>query len=157
MGYSLKSILSPFKDNTGEVIPPQEEENQPEEMVSIEVVYEPDTVDAHGEWMSKETIRKACENFNKHLAEGVVQANLFHVKPTELFTIEKTWINEEMDVIVKDSGEFLKAGTWVAKLKYHDERLWKLRKAMVIQGVSIGGKGKVNTETGEITDVHFGE
>ena len=124
MKYSLKSILSPFKDNTGEVIPPQEEENQPEEMVSI---------------------------------EGVVQANLFHMKPTELFTIEKTWINEEMDVIVKDSGEFLKAGTWVAKLKYHDERLWKLRKEMVIQGVSIGGKGKVNTETGEITEVYFGE
>ena len=48
-----------------------------EEMVSYEVVYEPNTKDAHGEWMSTETVAKACEDFNNYLEAGVVQPNLF--------------------------------------------------------------------------------
>lgn len=126
-----------------------------EEMISYEVVYEPDTLDAHGEWMSQETVIDACENFNLNLKKGNVSPNLFHLQNTDAFTIEDTWIQKEFDVIVADSQEVIKAGTWVAKLQYNDESLWELKKAGVIGGVSIGATGKVNEETGEITDVSF--
>ena len=131
------------------------ESTNSEEMVSYEVVYEPDVEDAHGQWMSKATLEKGCEDFNKYLQEGVVKSNLFHLQDTEAFTIVDTFIQKEFDVVVEATGEPIKAGTWVAKLKYNDESLWQLKKSGVIGGVSIGCKGVVNEETGEITDLDF--
>ncbi|WP_443699019.1 XkdF-like putative serine protease domain-containing protein [Pseudomonas sp.] len=126
-----------------------------EEMISYEVVYEPDVKDAHGEWMSTETVAKACEDFNQYLDEGVVQPNLFHLENTDAFTIEKSWIVPEIDMIVEATGEKVKAGTWIAKIKYNSDHLWTLKKAGIVGGVSIGAIGKVNKKTGEITDVSF--
>lgn len=126
-----------------------------EEMVAYEVVYEPDVKDAHGEWMSQETIIKACDNFNNNLLAGNVKPNLFHLSNTELFSIEKSWVQEEFDVIVEETGQLIKAGTWVVKIKYLDPDLWNLLKAGIIQGVSIGGRGIIDSETGEITEVTF--
>ena len=79
-----------------------------EEMVAYEVVYEPDTKDAHGEWMSTETVFKACENFNKNLELGNVKPNLFHLVNTDLFSIEKSWIQQEMDVVVEATNQPIK-------------------------------------------------
>ena len=126
-----------------------------EEMVSYEVIYEPFTKDAHGEWMSDKTIEKAMENFNKNLEKGIVQPNLFHLKDTEAFTIESTWIQKELDVKVIQTDEIIKAGTWVAKIRYNDADLWQLKKSGVVGGVSIGAVGTINQTTGEITNVKF--
>lgn len=126
-----------------------------EQMVSYEVVYEPNTKDAHGEWMSETTLQEACDNFNTNLKKGVVKPNLFHLENTDAFTIESTWIQKEFDVLVEETGEKIKAGSWVCKIKYHNEDLWTLKKEGVIGGVSIGGKGVINKETGEITNVTF--
>lgn len=126
-----------------------------EEMISYEIVYEPNVKDTHGEWMTAETIEKACENFNTNLREGVVKSNLFHTEDTELFTIVDTWIQKEFDVSVTETGENISAGAWVAKIQYNDSGLWELKKANVIGGVSVGGAGYVNKETGEITELTF--
>ena len=140
----LKSILSPKA--------PQEEE-----MISIDVIYEPDTKDAHGNWMTKEEIEKAAQNFNENLKKGVVKSNLFHLEETDKFTVVDTWVHKELDVIVEGSGEKLKAGTWVAKVKYNCPKLWELKKEGAFAGVSLGGKARVNEETGEMTDLTFSE
>lgn len=151
----IDSIVEVIEKAFGDVVGEQQTEVLKEEMVSYEVVYEPNVKDAHGEWMSEKTIQKAMENFNKNLEKGVVQPNLFHLKDTDLFTIEDTWIQKELDVVVEATGEVIKAGTWVAKVKYHDPVLWELKKSGVIGGVSIGGRGIINAETGEITNVSF--
>ncbi len=144
-------IVKFFGDVEGE----QLVEKVTEQMISYEVVYEPNTKDAHGQWMSPETLELACENFNSNLQSGVVKSNLFHLENTDLFTIEKTWIQNELDVKVVGTEELIKAGTWVAKIKYNDEALWSLKKAGVIQGVSIGARGVINETSGEITNVTF--
>lgn len=128
-----------------------------EEMISYEVVYEPNVKDSHGQWMTAETLEKASENFNKNLEDGIVKANLFHLTDTDSFTIESTWIHKEFDVVVSETNEPIKAGTWIAKIKYNDPDLWELKKSGVIGGLSIGCKGVVNEETGEITEVTFDE
>ncbi len=46
-----------------------------EQMISYEVIYEPDAKDAHGEWMSAETIAKAKESFDKANEAGIVKEN----------------------------------------------------------------------------------
>lgn len=132
-------------------------EEQQEEMISYEVVYEPDTVDTHGQWMSRDTVEKACENFNKNLETGVVKSNLFHVLDTENFSVVDTWIQKEFDVTVDGTNQPIKAGTWVAKLQFHDKDLWELKKAGVLGGVSIGAKGVLDEETGELTNITFDE
>jgi hypothetical protein len=126
-----------------------------EEKVSYEIVFEPDVKDAHEQWMTAETIEKGCANFNENLEAGVVQPNLFHLSDTDKFSIEKSWINQELDVVVSGSEEPIKAGAWVVKVKYHDDTLWALKKAGIVQGVSIGCMGNINEETGEITNLTF--
>lgn len=126
-----------------------------EEKISYEIVYEPDTVDAHGQWMSKETVEMACKSFNENLKSGNVKANLFHLMDTDTFEVVDTWINKELDVNVTITGEPIKAGAWVAKLYYNSDSLWQLKKDGVIGGVSIGAVGDVNMDTGEITNVSF--
>lgn len=159
--FKGNEALSSALDKLFKLFGPSESDKEPvqiakaEEMISYEVVYEPNVKDAHGEWMSTATVQKACEDFNKHLAEGVVQPNLFHTQNTDYFTIEKSWIVPEIDMVVEATGEKVKAGTWVAKIKYNNNDLWTLKKAGVIGGVSIGAKGNVNKETGEITNVSF--
>lgn len=144
-------LIKSFGDSSQETKP----EVVTEQMISYEIVYEPLVKDAHGEWMSEETLQQACENFNVNLAKGIVQPNLFHLQNTDKFTIEDSWIQKEFDVVVDGTGEKIKAGAWVCKIKYHDEDLWTLKKEGVIGGVSIGGKGSINKETGEITNVTF--
>jgi hypothetical protein len=144
-------LVKSFGDSSQESKP----EVVTEQMISYEVVYEPLVKDAHGEWMSEETLQKACDNFNQNLAKGVVQPNLFHLQNTDKFTIEDTWIQKEFDIVVDATGEKVKAGAWICKIKYHDEDLWTLKKEGVIGGVSIGGKGSIDKETGEITNVTF--
>lgn len=135
------------------IIPPKKEEQ-----ISYEVIYEPDTPDAHGEWMSKEEIVKACENFNKNLKKGVVKANFFHEENTELFEIEDTWVHKELDVTVDGTGEPIKAGTWIAKIRYKNAELWELKKTEgFFGGLSFCGMSYTNPETGEMTDLTFDE
>ena len=152
----LLEAFSEFLEKAvGSTTQEQKSETLDEEMVSYEVIYEPFTKDAHGEWMSDKTIEKAMENFNKNLEKGVVQPNLFHLKDTEAFTIESTWIQKELDVKVIQTDEIIKAGTWVAKIRYNDADLWQLKKSGVVGGVSIGAVGTINQTTGEITNVKF--
>ena len=152
----LLEAFSEFLEKAiGSTVQEQKSEVVDEEMVSYEVIYEPFTKDAHGEWMSDKTIEKAMENFNKNLEKGVVQPNLFHLKDTEAFTIESTWIQKELDVKVIQTDEIIKAGTWVAKIRYNDADLWQLKKSGVVGGVSIGAVGTINQTTGEITNVKF--
>ena len=152
----LLEAFSEFLEKAvGSTTQEQKSETLDEEMVSYEVIYEPFTKDAHGEWMSDKTIEKAMENFNKNLEKGIVQPNLFHLKDTEAFTIESTWIQKELDVKVIQTDEIIKAGTWVAKIRYNDADLWQLKKSDVVGGVSIGAVGTINQTTGEITNVKF--
>lgn len=152
----LLEAFSEFLEKAvGSTTQEQKPETLDEEMVSYEVIYEPFTKDAHGEWMSDKTIEKAMENFNKNLEKGIVQPNLFHLKDTEAFTIESTWIQKELDVKVIQTDEIIKAGTWVAKIRYNDADLWQLKKSGVVGGVSIGATGVINQTTGEITNVKF--
>ena len=126
-----------------------------EEMVSYEIIYSPDEKDSHNQWMSKATLEAACKEFNTFLEKGDVKPNLFHLQDTDMFSIEDTWIQKELDVTVDGTGQPIKAGSWVAKLQYNDPDLWELKKAGVLGGVSIGCVGVVNEETGEITNLSF--
>lgn len=155
----LKSVLKigekEIKSNLNKQSKSVIEDNKQEEMISYEIIYEPDTKDAHGNWMTKDTLVKAKESYDLAVKAGIVKENLFHLTETDSFTIEKTWIQEEFDVVVSGTNEPIKAGSWVAKVKYNSLELWELKKANVVGGLSIQCEGIIDKETGEITDIDF--
>lgn len=111
------------------------------------VYYEPDVLDKHGQWCSKETLAKACENFNLNLEKGVVKTNLFHSKdengnviPTDSYSVIKSWINE-VDCIIGDQA--VTEGTWLVKTHISNDILWDMHMDGTVSGVSFGAKGKV--------------
>lgn len=140
--------------NIKELILKSAKQETQEERISVEVVYVPGEQerDGHGQWMSAQTVQAACADFNSNLAAGNINPNLYHISNTDKFEIIKSWINE-IDMVCP-TGESVKEGTWLVKLKYSPE-LWIEKKAGKIQGVSIGARGIVNPQTGEITQVSF--
>lgn len=125
-----------------------------EEMISYEIIYEPDTPDFHGQWMSKETLRQGHEDFKKAQALGAVTENLFHMFDTDTWKIVDHWIQPEFDVTVAETGEVIKAGSWVAKVQYTPET-WELKKAGIVGGLSLQCGGILNDETNELSHLDF--
>ena len=138
--------------NFKELILKSAKQETKEERISVEIVYIPDERDHHNQYMSKATVAAACEDFNSNLAAGKISANLYHLSNTDKFEILKSWVQGEIDVVA--NGQTIPAGTWLVKLRYSPE-LWEMKKAGKIQGVSIGCRGVVDQQTGEITDVSF--
>lgn len=118
-------------------------------MQSVEIVYLPNTPDAHGQYASEETLRKACQNFNENLEKGNIRSNLYHAKDedgvaksTDKFEIVKTWINE-VDSVVGDT--LVPADAWLCQLQWLDKSAWEDRKKGIFAGVSFGGRGTVES------------
>lgn len=157
MPKDLTSNIPDFKvsiNKAKQLVTKSSESIAADEMISYEIVYEPDVKDAHGEWMSADTIRAGRDNFELNRLAGNVKENLFHISPTDDFTIEKTWIQEELDVIVEGTEQKISAGSWVAKVKYNNNDLWNLKKSGIVGGLSIQCSGYIS-ETGEITGLNF--
>lgn len=116
-----------------------------EQMIATDVVYAPYELDAHGEWMSEDTIKKACDSFNTQWDAGTIKMNLFHLKNTDDIKLIKSYI---LDEDTQYGDQTITKGTWVAEYQFLDENLWKLKKAGVIGGLSLcGGCHRIKPET----------
>ena len=126
-----------------------------EEQKTVEVVYKPDDRDVHDQWMTEETIAQGEESFRGN----EVTPNLYHIMDTDQFEVTKSWVLPEDTTYEIADSEFpsktLKKGTWVAEVHYKDSSLWELKKSKELGGLSLGGYGDVNEETGEITNLSF--
>ena len=113
------------------------------------IYYEPNVVDAHGNWANETVLQKACENFNENLANGNVVPNLFHskdsegnIEATDSFDIQKSWISPT-DCVIGETDVI--EGTWLVKVKINNDVLWDKFLDETISGVSFGAKGTVAT------------
>lgn len=109
------------------------------------IYYEPNVVDAHGDWTTAEVIEKACKNFNENLEKGNVVPNLFHsrdesgkIEETDSFEIMKSWVSPT-DCIVGETP--IVEGTWLVKVKMKNDILWNKFLEGTISGVSFGARG----------------
>lgn len=127
-------------------------ENIEEERRCLEVIMEPHTRDAHDNWYTPETISKGRDSYE--LNKAAIPANLFHIVDTESFTVEETFILEE-DTHYEAIDDTLKKGTWMAWTKYSDDEVWELKKSGELGGLSPSCLGKVDKQTGEITNLAF--
>ena len=110
------------------------------------IYYEPNVLDAHGDWTSPEAIVKANDNFVDNLEKGNVITNLFHARDketgkvieTDSFEIVKSWVSPT-DCIIGETD--VCEGTWLVKVKILNDVLWHRFLEGTISGVSFGAKG----------------
>lgn len=106
-----------------------------EERCITAVVSEPTTVDnpdAHNDVITAEEIQKGFDNYHEHCG----QLNVQHAVQVddEVMTIEKSWI-QPVDCIV---GEVPVAeGSWLMKVKIHNDSLWEAVKDGQFTGLSV--------------------
>lgn len=110
-----------------------------EEKTITGIALQPDVVDAHGDIISAEVIRKAAHqflaNYNKSSQLGVQHKNF---KPK--FEVYESYIAPVSFVIGQKT---VLEGSWVVTVKVHDDTVWKQIKSGKITGFSIGGTAKV--------------
>ncbi|AGH32203.1 hypothetical protein VPHG_00137 [Vibrio phage 11895-B1] len=122
--------------------------------ISVEILIEPEVVDAHGMWCSKETIQKGYEDFDKMWKEDKIPMNLYHMIDVEKDQLElvKHYILP-CDCMVGETA--VKEGTWVCEVKWHNEELYKMRTVpneegiLEIAGLSYKGWGTVLSPSDE--------
>lgn len=118
----------------------------------LEVIMEPYKRDAHQNWYTRDTIQKGYESYENNKEN--IPANLFHLVDTESFIVEETFLLEE-DTHYEALDDTLVKGTWMAWTHYPDDEIWELKKSGELGGLSPSCLGKVDKETGEITNLAF--
>lgn len=98
-------------------------------------------VDAHGDYTSLETIRKAKESFNL----SKPSCNLFHMWNTENAVVIESY-QAPVDMVIEDN--IITKGTWLMTFQL-SEVLWEMVVDGRINGISIGATGVVTQLEGD--------
>lgn len=107
------------------------------------IVYEPDTIDAHGDFADAKTIEKAAHEFmlkyrqidkNHDFVAGVGEVVESYIAPADM----------------ELNGESVKKGTWILTTKA-DEETWEAVKKGEFQGYSLAGVAETEVIEEEVT------
>lgn len=121
-----------------------------ENRISVEIIAEPYTPDAHGHWYSAETVEKGFLSADKVWREGRFPMNLYHAyddKDAEHVELIKHYL---VPFDCEVNGQPVKEGSWIGEVKWKNETLWKQRTEVredgttAIAGLSLKGWGKIN-------------
>lgn len=104
-----------------------------------------DNIDTDGNWMSVETVKKACHNFNKKIQKtynnGFKGVDKKHNEVSGFGIVLESYIaKSKIDEINADEGD------WVAAIEVTDEPLWEDILKGQITGFSIGGTARIIEE-----------
>lgn len=110
-----------------------------EERTVTGVVLQPEVVDAQGDVMSADVIRKAAHSFLAKYNRATKLGLMHKVFGKNGFELYQSWIAPQEVVI---NGETVKEGSWIMTVYVGDDKVWKLVKGGKLKGFSIGGKAK---------------
>jgi hypothetical protein len=111
-----------------------------EPMFAVEPLYiAPGEVDGHGDTMGLEDITSMVESLNKANEEGRLQSGLFHKHKTDVWTLEKAWVNP-VECMIGD--QLVPEGQPIAKTLFNNKRAFQMRIEGDISGLSIGARAK---------------
>lgn len=111
-----------------------------EEQTITGVVLRPEVVDAQGDIISKDVIRKAAHKFLSGFNLGT-KLGLMHKDFKKRFELYESFI-VPMDMVIAD--KIVPEGSWVIVVHVLDKTIWEQVKTGKLTGFSIGGKAKVN-------------
>ncbi|HDR8052153.1 TPA: hypothetical protein QCY45_002963 [Bacillus cereus] len=137
--FLTKSEEQPNFDKPVKVIKSDDEEKR----LVYGIVYEPDAIDAHGDFTDAETIEKAAHEFmlkyrqidkNHDFVAGVGEVVESYIAPADM----------------ELNGEPVKKGTWILTTKA-DEETWEAVKKGEFQGYSLAGVAETEVIEEEVT------
>lgn len=121
-----------------------------EQQISVEIIAEPESPDAHGHWYSKATIEKGFLSADTRWRKGELPMNLCHsyddIKGEYVSLVKHYLVPFDCEI----NGQKVKEGTWCAEVKWHNTELWKKRTTILedgtteFAGLSLRGWGKIN-------------
>ncbi len=110
-----------------------------EERTVTGVVLQPEVVDAQGDIMSIDVIRKAAHRFlskyNKATKLGLMHKYFGNLG----FELYESWIAPQA---VSINGTIVKEGSWIMTVYVNSNKIWNMVKSGKLTGFSIGGKAK---------------
>lgn len=107
-----------------------------DEGILIGVVYEPDVVDAQGDYATADEIEKACGRYN---VDSKTLGIMHSEDAGDRATILESYI---APADFKIGGKLVRKGSWVMKIKVNDKELWKQVKDGKITGLSMAGRAR---------------
>lgn len=110
-----------------------------EEQTITGVVLVPEVVDAQGDIISSEVIRKAAHNFLAGY-NSTTKLGLMHKDFRPQFELYESYI-VPIDTVV--GKEIVTAGSWIIVIHVLEKKVWDQVKSGKLTGFSIGGKAKV--------------
>lgn len=110
-----------------------------EEKTVTGVVLQPEVVDAQGDIMSADVIRKAAYKFLADYNKAT-KLGLQHKDFKKRFELLESFVTPQ-ELVIKEKT--IKEGSWVMTVRVLDSNIWKKVKQGKITGFSIGGKAKV--------------
>ena len=110
-----------------------------DEQIVTAVVLQPEVVDAHGDIMDADVIKKAAHNFLAKFNKST-KLGLMHKNFAKNFELLESYVAPDGIVI---NGTTVKAGSWVMTVRVLSASIWKKIKEGKITGFSIGGKARV--------------
>jgi hypothetical protein len=122
------------------------------EMYCIEPLYTaPGETDGHGDVMDLEGLTGMVDSINKANDEGRLQNGLFHKHKTNVWSLEKAWINPT-ECMIGDT--LVPEGQPIAKTVFNNERAFQMRVDGDISGLSIGARATGTVDlTKDLADI----
>ena len=111
------------------------------------IVYEPNTEDAHGNFMTEEEITKAAYWYARN-GNNVDLQHDFDV--LENAYVVESWVAKANFKVGKET---VKKGTWLMTVELTDDAIWDAVQNGKITGFSMGGVGKYDTENTDLVGV----
>lgn len=105
-----------------------------EKQIVTGIVYEPNELDSHDEYMETEDIEKAAYNFLTKYRKIDEQHNFVQSENE----VVESWISKNNEKI---NGEPIKKGTWLMSVKINNDDVWAKIKNGDITGFSLAGVG----------------
>jgi hypothetical protein len=110
------------------------------------IVLQPEIVDAQGDIMDKDVIRKAAHRFLSKYNK-VTELGLMHKYFGDTgFELYESWVAPQ-DVTIKDT--IVKEGSWIMTVYVGKDKIWKMVNDGKLKGFSIGGKAKAKSINNE--------
>lgn len=110
-----------------------------EERTITGVVLQPEVVDAQGDIMDKEVIRKAAHAFLSTYNRATELGLMHKYFGSGDFDLYESWLAPQ-DVSINST--IIKEGSWILTVYVVKDKIWKMVKEGKLRGFSIGGKAK---------------
>ena len=139
-GLTLKSVKPDQRVAAFELVVKNDEM-----MRAYGIVYAPDQVDAHDDFASAGTIRRAATEF---MREGRLKnIDTEHSFNAEMAFVAESWLVRKGDALFPDEPE----GAWAVGIQIGDPDLWKQLKSGDLTGISLAGIAREEPATPRAT------